>query len=71
MSVLTVEERMMLCSLKCKNQAEALTVLTHFAANLQVEELLHSCILALITKLEQEHLDYMAETENIPNAFGE
>ena len=71
MSVLTNEERMLLCSLECRNQAEALAVLTHFAANLQAEDILHSSIQALITKLEREHLDYMKETENIPNAFGE
>lgn len=71
MSILTVEERMLLRSLKCKNQAEALNVLTRFAANLQAKAILHGSIQALITKLEWEHLDYMTETENIPNAFGE
>lgn len=71
MSVLTNEERMLLCSLECRNQAEALTVLTRFASDLQAEDILHSSIQALITKLEREHLDYMTETENIPNAFGE
>ena len=71
MSILTVEERMLLCSLRCKNQAEALTVLTHFAANLQAEAILHGSIQALNAKLKQEHLDYAAETADMPEELSE
>lgn len=71
MSVLTHEERMLLCSLECRNQAEALTVLTHFAANLQAEAILHGSIQALIAKLEHEHLDYHAETAEMPDDLSE
>lgn len=71
MSVLTHEERMMLCSLECRNQAEALTVLTHFAANLQAKAILHGSIQALIAKLEHEHLDYHAETAEMPEEQSE
>ena len=71
MSILTVEERLMLRSLNCKNQAEALIVLMQFSAGLQTEKILHDSIQKLIAKLEREHLDYMAETENIPNALSE
>ena len=71
MSRLTVEEQKLLCSLGCKSQAEALTVLTHFAANLQTEAILHSSIHALIAKLEREHLDYAAETADMPEEQSE
>lgn len=71
MSVLTNEERMLLCSLECRNQAEALAVLTHFAANLQAEDILHSSIQALIAKLEREHLDFAAETTEMPDDLSE
>lgn len=71
MSVLTNEERMLLCSLGCKSQAEALAVLTHFAANLQAEDILHSSIQALIAKLEREHLDFAAETAEMPDDLSE
>lgn len=71
MSILTVEERMLLCSLGCKSQAEALTVLTRFAVNLQAEAILHSSIQALIVKLEREHLDYAAETADMPEELSE
>ena len=71
MSVLNNEERMLLCSLECRTQAEALTVLTQFAANLQAEAILHGSIQALIAKLEREHLDYAAETAEMPDDLSE
>ena len=71
MSVLTHEERMLLCSLECRNQAEALTVLTRFASDLQAEAILHGSIQALIAKLEREHLDFAAETAEMPDDLSE
>lgn len=71
MSILTIEEKMLLRSLNCRNQAEALTVLTHFSAALQAEAILHGSIQALISKLEREHLDYMAETADMPDDLSE
>lgn len=71
MSILTNEERMLLRSLDCRNQAEALTVLTHFAANLQTESILCGSTQALIAKLEQEHLDYAAETADMSEELSE
>ncbi len=71
MSVLTNEERMLLCSLECRNQADALTVLTQFASDLQAEAILHGSIQALIAKLEREHLDFVAETTEMPDDLSE
>ena len=71
MSVLTNEERMLLCSLECRNQAEALTVLTHFAADLQAEDILHSSVQTLIAKREREHLDFAAETAEMTDDLSE
>lgn len=65
MSILTIEEKLLLRSLNCRNQAEALTVLTCFSADLQKEAILHGNILALISKLERKHLDYAAETADM------
>lgn len=67
MNILTIEEKMLLRSLNCRNQAETLTVLTQFAANLQAKEILHGSIQALIAKLEREHLDFAAETADMPD----
>ena len=61
MSILTIEEKMMLRSLNCRNQAEALTVLTAFSADLQTEGILHSSIQTLISKLVHETIDYATE----------
>lgn len=71
MSVLTNEERMLLCSLECRNQAETLTVLTRFASDLQAEAILHGSIQTLIAKLEREHLDFAAETAEMPDNLSE
>lgn len=71
MSILTNEERMLLWSLNCRNQAEALTILLNFAANLQAEAILHDSIQKLIAKLEREHLDFAAETTEMPDDLSE
>lgn len=71
MGILTNEERMLLCSLDCRSQAEASTVLTQFAANLQTEAILCGSIQALIDKLKREHLDYAAETADMPENLSE
>ena len=71
MSILTNEERMLLWSLDCRNQAEAMTVLTRIASDLQAEAILHGSIQALIAKLEREHLDFAAETTEMPDDLSE
>ncbi len=71
MSILTIEEKMLLRSLNCRNQAEALTVLKHFSTDLQTEAILHDSIQALISKLERDHLDYMAENADMPDDLSE
>ena len=71
MSILTNEEQMLLWSLDCRNQAEALTVLTRIASDLQAEAILHGSIQALIAKMEREHLNYRAETADMPDELSE
>ena len=60
-SILTVEERMLLQSLGCKNRLEALTVLIDMVGRVPVSSPIFSTIAGLIIKLKDASFDFAYE----------
>ncbi|MBR5090275.1 MAG: hypothetical protein IK093_12675 [Ruminiclostridium sp.] len=60
-SILTVEERMLLQSLGCKNRLEALTVLSDMVGRVPVSSPIFSIIAGLIIKLKDASFDFAYE----------
>lgn len=60
-SILTVEERMLLQSLGCKNRLEALTVLSDMVGRVPVSSPIFSTIAGLIIRLKDASFDFAYE----------
>ena len=60
-SILTVEERILLQSLGCKNRLEALTVLSDMVGRVPVSSPIFSTIAGLIIKLKDASFDFAYE----------
>ena len=63
-SILTIEERTLLSSLRCRNKKEALEILNSLELIVPVKTNMFLIIVSLICKLEQNPIDFAASLQD-------